>query len=375
MLKVIDIFCGCGGLSCGFLQEGFKVVAGFDISKAALKTFKYNFPEAYAVSTDLSITSPFEIRVELGLEKGELDCLIGGPPCQGFSKNVPAAQRFLDDPRNRLMQAYLAFVEEFQPRTLLIENVAEIVKAYDQAVTRQITQELRRLDFNVTVHLVNAADYGVPQLRRRAFFLASREKAIKFPQPSYTKKSATDSENQTLGLIEEKKAYVTSWEAINDLPTIQSGGGQNPMPYQFLPQNDYQKTIRDGNRVVYDHVARNLTAIQLERVEYLREGQNIKNLPDNLRPSKGYSGAYGRLYPNEPARTITRWVFHPGSGRFYHPYDNRIITIREAARLQSFPDWFVFTGTYIEKSHQVGEAVPPLLVRQLAKAIRKTLIE
>lgn len=374
-LKVVDIFCGCGGLSCGFSQEGFQVIAGFDINQIALNTFKQNFPEAYSASTDLSHKSPKELRAELKLEQGELDCLVGGPPCQGFSKNVPAAQRFLDDPRNLLMRSYLEFVKEFRPRTLLIENVAEIVKAYDHAVTKEITQELTRLGYIVSVHSVNAADYGVPQLRRRAFFLASREKAISFPKPTHAKPLLNENKQPIFEMFERNQLYVTAWEAINDLPPIASGGGKNPMPYHLPPQNSYQKIVRNDNEIVYDHVARNLTQTQLARVQHLGEGQNIKDLPDYLRPVKGYSGAYGRLYPTEPARTITRWVFHPGSGRFYHPYDNRVITIREAARLQSFPDWFVFTGTYIEKSHQVGEAVPPLLARHLAKALKKVLAD
>jgi DNA (cytosine-5)-methyltransferase 1 len=371
-LKVIDLFCGCGGLSCGFTQEGFEVLAGVDINKQALTTFSHNFPQALAIPGDLSKLEPEWLRRNLNLEKGELDCLIGGPPCQGFSKNVPATLRSLDDPRNKLMEVYLSFVKEFNPKAILIENVAEVVKAYENTVSEDILVELGKLGYQAEVKALNIAEYGIPQLRRRAFFLASRVGPIKFPTASHTK----DSPNKQLSfeLFENTpKPFVSVWEAIGDLPSLESGEGQNPIKYQTFPQTEYQELMRNGDTLVYDHVARKLSPIQLERIKSLGEGEGMVNLPEHLRPLKGYSGAYGRLYPQEPARTITRWVFHPGSGRFGHPYDNRVITIREAARLQSFPDWFVFKGTYIKKSHQVGEAVPPLMGRKLARTISTTL--
>lgn len=141
------------------------------------------------------------------------------------------------------------------------------------------------------------------------------------------------------------------------------------------PETEYQALMRSGSGLLFDHVARPLRKTQLERVKHLEpgKGEGYKSLPIHLRPRNGYSGAYGRLIPNEPARTITRWVFHPGSGRYYHPFDNRVITIREAGRLQSFPDWFVFEGSYIQKSHQVGEAVPPLLAQAFAEKVHSLL--
>jgi len=376
VFRIVDLFCGCGGLSCGFVQEGFEIMAGIDTNTIALKTFSQNFHNAMAVNADLSLLDPADLRAKLRLEPGELDCLVGGPPCQGFSKNVPAAQRSLNDHRNRLMKVFLSFVKEFQPQSVLIENVAEILNAYNGVVSHEILETLENMGYKATVKIINAAQYGVPQLRRRAFFLARKIKPIVFPLPSYQTKSEPINLQPAFDLFESRqKPYVTVWQAISDLPSLSSGGGNNPIEYQTPPTSDYQSLMRNGNQIVYDHVARSLTTIQLERINCLGEGEGMAQLPDHLRPQKGYSGAYGRLFPQQPARTITRWVFHPGSGRFYHPYDNRVITIREAARLQSFPDWFIFTGTYIQKSHQVGEAVPPFLTRQFARSIADALKE
>jgi DNA (cytosine-5)-methyltransferase 1 len=371
-MQIVDLFCGSGGLSCGFAQEGFNIFAGIDLNSIALKTYSTNFPNAKTIRADLNKIKPDLLRKELNLAEGELACLIGGPPCQGFSKNVPAANRQLNDPRNILMQVFLDYVKEFKPQVVVIENVAEIVNAYNQAISSQIISQLNELNYYAHVKILNAADYGVPQLRRRAIFLASRKGLINFPAPTHHTKSS----QLPLKLFDDDLLpYTTVWEALSDLPSLEAGQGIEPMEYAKEPSSNYQNWIRNNSKIVYDHIARQLTSIQLERVNSLAEGQSMSNLPEHLKPKQGYSGAYGRLFPQEPARTITRWVFHPGSGRFYHPFDNRVITIREAARLQSFPDWFKFEGTYIQKSHQVGEAVPPLLAHNLAKTIKPFLLK
>jgi DNA (cytosine-5)-methyltransferase 1 len=383
--RVIDLFSGCGGLSTGFLEEGFEIIASVEINAVAVKTYARNFPRTHIFNQDIRDIDPSDLRRNLGLERGELDCLIGGPPCQGFSKNVPAMKRFLDDPRNKLMQVFLAFVKEFRPKAVLIENVAEIVKAFDGTVSNEVLSELNA-DYSAKVRVLNARDYGIPQIRRRAFFLASRVKGIEFPEPTHSamteeqKPSLYGNHQATLFdeyqlrmLTHRQEPYVSVWDAIGELPSLDNGEGENPCEYTSEPQTPYQRLLRENATVLHDHVARRLTPIQYQRISLLGEGQSMPNLPEELRAKKGYSGAYGRLISNEPARTITKWVFHPGSGRFGHPYDNRVITIREAARLQSFPDWFVFEGTYLQKSSQVGEAVPPLLVRKLADSLAKNL--
>ena len=371
-MKVMDLFCGCGGISAGFKGEGFEVLLGADINPHALKTFKRNFPQAKAIETDLSEVDPKDLLRSLQLKSGELDTLVGGPPCQGFSKNVPARNRYHGDPRNRLLLTYIEFVRVFKPTFVLIENVAEMMNGFEGAYTEEIISSLEKFGYNVESERLLAADYGVPQLRRRTFFFANR---IGVPVTVPAARRLAPKEERSLFTKELPFGYVSVWDAIGDLPSLKDGEGNNPCKYAKQPATDYQRLMRACHENVHDHVARKLTGPQLERVQHLRPGmgEGMNALPKRLRPRSGYSGAYARLMPDEPARTITRWVFHPGSGRFYHPYDDRVITIREAARLQSFPDWFVFEGTYIQKSHQVGEAVPPLLAQAFAAEIANAL--
>ena len=169
------------------------------------------------------------------------------------------------------------------------------------------------------------------------------------------------------------KQYRSAWAAISDLPVLENGEGYEPMEYSLQPQNEYQADMREDSCTLYDHITRTLNEKQFSRISSLEPGQGIKNLPKKMRPKSGYSGAYGRLDFEMIAPTITRWVFHPGSGRFCHPSEARLLTIREAARIQSFSDDFRFTGTYIEKSHQVGNAVPPLIMQSMATNIKVCL--
>ncbi|MFH7028648.1 MAG: DNA cytosine methyltransferase [Heteroscytonema crispum UTEX LB 1556] len=373
VFKVVDLFCGCGGLSWGFKSEGFQVVRGIDKNAIALKTFARNFPEASVLETDLSTYSPQDLLNSLQMKSGELDCLIGGPPCQGFSKNVPARERYQSDERNQLIITFLNFVKVLKPKMVLIENVAEMKNAFEKTYTNQIQDTLKTLGYNVKIEKLLAADYGVPQLRRRTFFWASLlDYPINIPKATHLHPD----KNLDLFNLECSREYVTVWSAISDLPSLESGEGKNPCDYQKEPLTEYQQLMRKETKLLYDHIARQLTQPQLDRVKHLEpgKGQGVEALPEHLRPRSGYSGAYARLIPNEPARTITRWVFHPGSGRFYHPFDNRVITIREAARLQSFPDKFIFEGTYIQKSNQLGEAVPPLLAQAFAKSAKEALL-
>lgn len=364
MPTVIDLFCGCGGMSWGLHQAGFRVLAGVDNWTQALATFVLNHPGALAVEADLTCYKPSLLRHELGIEKGDLDCIVGGPPCQGFSKNVPAAYRFLNDPRNQLYREFIDFVEEFEPRAVLMENVAEIYNAYGGHVRDEFVQRLEQFGYKTSVRVLHAPDYGIPQRRRRCFFLAARTggKPV-FPAPSFA-------QTEEITLLEHRPGYRSAWSAISDLPKLENGEGFEPMDYDSEPLNEYQAFMRRNSDKLYDHITRKLSDKQMARVSSLEAGQAHKDLPPDLRPKSGYSGAYGRLDYEMVAPTITRWVFHPGSGRFCHPREERIITIREAARLQSFSDDFRFTGSYINKAHQVGNAVPPMLTTTLADSIK-----
>jgi DNA (cytosine-5)-methyltransferase 1 len=248
-----------------------------------------------------------------------------------------------------------------------MENVAEFKNGFEQAYTDEIIERLGASGYHVEHAVLSAHDYGVPQRRRRAFFLATRRRlAQPFPSPTH------GDDNATLSLF-PKQRYVTVWDAIGDLPGLTHGDSYEGKPYRKKAFTDFQRLIRASSGMIHNHTARRLQPEQYERLASILPGQGIKNLPARLRPKSGYSGAYGRLTKDMLAPTITRWVFHPGSGRYGHPVDIRLITMREAARLQGFSDDFTFTGSYIQQAHQIGNAVPPLLVKVLAEHLRSEL--
>ena len=361
-LRAIDLFSGCGGLSCGLRGAGFEIVGGVDFDASSLKTYRENFPQSRAVQADLTNRDAADLLAEIGMKPGELDLLAGGPPCQGFSKNTPRRERTSDDPRNLLMGAFLRYAEAWRPRFLLIENVAEMRRGFEGAYTDLLTEtlEAKNLGYHVAHYGVDASEYGLPQKRRRAFFLASRDnERLCLPEPTHGSRNAAKF---------SLRPPVTVWDALSDLPILEHGAGTETCDYAADPQNEFQAWARQGSAVVYNHIAKKLQPTQAARLASLLPGQGLKDLPDELRPKSGYSGAYGRLTKEMLAPTITRWVFHPGSGRFGHPVQCRVITIREAARLQGFPDSFHFTGTYIQQSHQIGNAVPPLLAEIIGRA-------
>lgn len=365
----IDMFCGCGGISAGLRDAGVRVIAGADIEPKYICTFRHNFPEAQAITEDLSLLEPTRLMKRLGIKPGELDILSGGPPCQGFSKNVPRKNRFLDLPNNLLVLTFIRYVEAFQPKLVLMENVAEMKNGFGQSYTEEIVTRLEDDGYRVSYEVLNAADYGVPQRRRRAFFIARKARSrLDFPTPTHIR-STEDSPGLLRWGDGEDWQHVTVWDAIGDLPSVTHDDSRKTFQYACKPFSEYQRNMRRGRKLVTNHTPRPLAANQYERLASLSPGQGLKDLPDHLRPKSGYSGAYGRLTKDMVAPTITRWVFHPGSGRFGHPEDIRVITIREAARLQGFPDDFEFTGSYLQQAGQIGNAVPPLLIQKLVESM------
>ncbi len=359
-LTAIDLFCGCGGMSKGLQDAGLDILAGVDLEPNYICTFSHNFPNAKSLQIDLEATSAEAFMKMVGINKGEIDLLAGGPPCQGFSKNVPRKNRFLEDSRNKLIKVFLDYCEAIQPRFIILENVAEMKNGFDRAYTDEILSRLE--GYTVTQMVLNAADYGIPQRRRRAFFIGNRED-IEFKVPI-----ATHSKNgESLFTLPD---YVTIWEAIGDLPSKKHTENEDGFfEYACPPFSDFQKLMRNGNKTVTNHVARFLQPKQFERISSIKPGQGMKDLPEHLRTKGGYSGAYGRLTKEMVAPTITRWVFHPGSGRWGHPVDARLLTIREIARIQSFPDDFEFIGSYTQRAGQLGNAVPPLLAQKIAESM------
>jgi DNA (cytosine-5)-methyltransferase 1 len=248
-----------------------------------------------------------------------------------------------------------------------MENVAEMKNGFSQAYSEEVIERLRKLGYEVDYAVLNSADFGVPQRRRRAFFIGARNGLKpRLPKPSHARVPSGD-------LFGSMPGHVRVWEAISDLPSLPHGGGQDPIEYASEPQNDFQRRLRGDQNLVKNHVARKLQPLQLARLAALKPGQGLKDLPDHLKTKGGYSGAYGRLTDDMVAPTITRWVFHPGSGRWGHPRDIRIITIREVARLQAFPDSYVFVGSYNDQAGQLGNAVPPAIAEAVATTMAEQL--
>ena len=364
----IDLFCGCGGISAGLREAGLEVVAGVDINTKYIQSFAHNFPNASVITEDITKISPKDFLKNIGKKRDEIQLIAGGPPCQGFSKNVPRSRRFLADPRNMLIKSYLEYCEFIRPPILMMENVAEMKNGFDMAYTEEIEERLTQLGYSVKHVVLNAADYGVPQRRKRAFFLATLSRSgVVIPVPTHSKESSD------IDLFGEGQGHVKVWEAISDLPSLLHGEGSDITEYLNSPNNNFQTLMRKDLKVVRNHVARKLQPKMYERMASLKPGEGNKELPEHLKTKGGYSGAYGRLTKDMVAPTITRWVFHPGSGRWGHPVDIRTITIRETARIQSFYDSFEFVGSYVDQAGQLGNAVPPLLAEVVARSLIETL--
>lgn len=359
-MTVIDLFCGAGGLSEGFRQAGFHVLAGQDYDVTAGKTFSLTHSEAAFVGGTIQEVSPEQLLNAAGVKKGEIDVVVGGPPCQGYS--VYNHQRGTQDPRAGLFREYLRIVKGIQPRWLVMENVTGITSIAGGKIVREIFDGMADLGYRVEMKILKAEEYGVPQERRRVFFIATRTDApILFPEPTHG-----------LGL----EPFVTVWDAISDLPVRQNGeGDESGIEYAHNPQNPYQKALRGSITRVLNHSAPRLSRINEERMRYIPPGGSWRDIPVELLPPgmrkakrSDHTKRYGRPRKTDLACTIlTKCDLHWGA--YIHPVQDRAITVREAARLQSFPDFFEFMGSRTEQYVQVGNAVPPLLGRRIAEAL------
>lgn len=369
-MKVVDLFSGVGGLSIGFENAGFEVIGASDLEPDITRAFALNHPGALVRTGDIKEMNPGDFMAELGIVPGQLDVLMGGPPCQGFSRNRARRHyegKFVDDPRNYLFKEFLRFAEAIKPRAVLIENVADMLVKEGGKFKNEIVDKLAELGYlDVNTKVLNAADYGVPQRRRRAFIVASRDGVVQLPSPTH---EAPDSPESLFDLPN----WVTIGDAISDLPHLSHGEGNSPCVYRTKPLNRYQQKMRGCEQVVTEHIAWPMSKVQEERLSYLAEGEGAEMLPPGLAPKGSYGSAYRRMDRDIPALTITTWLYHPGSGMYYHPTDNRTITLREAARLQSFPDSTQFYGKKIMKCRQVGNAVPPLLAEKIGRQLSLAL--
>jgi len=387
-LQMIDLFAGAGGLSEGLSEAGFHSLFASEIMPVYAQTYKKNHPSAVVKTADIRELDPNQIREELGLEREQLDLIAGGPPCQGFSINAPV--RSILDERNHLFKEYLRFVDAFAPKAVLIENVPGLVSFEDGETLHAILNALAELGYGADVRILGAPYYGVPQMRWRTIVLGVRGRTLPstaYPEPIYHAPIHANFTSTFDGasIIKEPSPeanakFTTVQEAIGDLPVLKSGEkGAEVKEYRCAPSCEYQQRARIGTVGVYNHEAPRLSAINLKRLEYIKPGGNWTDIPDDLLP-KGMQRArksdhtkrYGRVTPDGLASTILTKC-DPHWGAFFHYDQNRSFTVREAARLQSFPDHFVFTGNTAEQFAQVGNAVPPLLAQAVGLSLKSVI--
>ena len=359
-LNVIDLFCGAGGLSEGFRQAGFRVLAGQDYDEKAGLTFTATHPDANFIGGPIENITVEELLLAAGATKGEIDVIVGGPPCQGYS--VYNHQRGEDDPRAGLFRQYLRMVEGIQPRWLVMENVTGITSIASGGIVREIFEGMEGLGYRVQMKVLRAEEYGVPQERRRVFFIATRTDApILFPEPTHG---------------EGLEPFVTVWDAISDLPVVENGQtGAEMLPYAMPPQTGYQAILRGDCIRPSNHSPSRLSRVNLDRMKHIPPGGSWRDIPFDLLPAgmqrakrSDHTKRYGRPHKTDLACTIlTKCDIHWGA--YIHPTQDRSLTVREAARLQSFPDFFEFQGSRTEQYVQVGNAVPPLLGKRVAEAL------
>jgi DNA (cytosine-5)-methyltransferase 1 len=377
--KAIDLFSGAGGITLGLANAGFDVVFCADHNAACEATHRRNFPHIPFHRADIEKLTGREILSRAGIARGELDLLIGGPPCQGFSI---IGQRELWDPRNGLFKQFLRIAKELQPRVCVIENVSGLATLNKGAVLQEIGRAFDEAGYDVDCAELLAAQYGVPQMRWRMFFIGWRRDQKKrggFPLPTHGRRGIGDLvPNRTIDPA-DSKGFVTIAEAIRDLPRIEAG--EEARSYTHKPRSAFQQAMReDAGDELANHYAARLSQQNMERLRVLKPGQDWRSLPHHLLPAgmqralrKDHTRRYRRMKWDGIARSIITRFRDPKSGEYIHPEQDRTISIREAARLQSFPDWFVFEGNTSDQYDQVGNAVPPLLARAVATELRAML--
>ena len=338
----IDLFSGCGGLSLGFEMAGFAGILAIDNWKDALTTYAYNRKGARTLCGDLATLDPYKIKAEYYIS--DVDVIIGGPPCQGFSV---AGKRIIEDERNKLYKSFVGFVDCFRPHAFVMENVPNILSIGNGMVKDSIIKDFESLGYKVSVQVITASDYGVPQNRRRAVFVGlANGKEFQFPEPYKIEK-------------------VTSLDALSDLPENSLADGS---PYPTEPSCDFQCYARKDSIGVYNHDITIHNDKTKEIIAMVPDGGNYKDLPIELQQTRKVHIAWTRLCSSKPSFTIDC-----GHNHHFHYKYNRVPTARESARLQSFPDRFIFLGNKGSQLRQIGNAVPPLMSKAISNQLLKYL--
>ena len=359
-VKIVSLFSGGGGLDLGFRQEGYEIIWAVDNNANAVATYKHNLQDNI-ICRDINEVPLSEIP--------KADVVIGGPPCQSFSL---AGNRNVEDARGQLVWRYIEIIEHIRPRAFVFENVTGLLSARNaqkEYIADLLKQAFHDIGYHISSKVVNAADYGVPQRRKRVLIVGLRGgDEFQFPE-------ATHSE-EGVGL----KRYVSAEEALGDLPEAifdESGRVRYAMP----PQNEYQAAMRkDGREDVSEHFVSRLSELDRYIIEHVRPGGNYMDIPAEVDSARirrlqrdgGHTTCYGRLSPDKPSYTINTYFNRPNVGCNIHYSEQRLITVREALRLQSFPDSYeVISSSKQGRNLIVGNAVPPMLARVIAHKLKE----
>lgn len=350
--RILDLFSGAGGFSYGMEKNShFKTLVALDFNDNALKTFKYNMPKTEIICGDITNCDIKAKVIETSIRK-KVNMIIGGPPCQGFS---PKGKKLgLKDPRNFLFNEYLNIVEVLKPEVFVIENVKALLSVSAGWFRKQIIEKVKLMGYQIDYGILTASDFGVPQLRKRAIFICSKNKKINLPKPYDI-------------------PAVTVRDAIYDLAYLNSDEGSFEQDYITEPISDYQLSMRKESLKLYNHKASNHSAVALKKLSMIPPECGKEYLPEDMLGKQKFKGTWGRLKWDDVSPTIDTRFDASSNGTNNHPFLNRAITPREAARIQSFDDKFVFIGYKLYIRQQIGNAVPPLLAKAIADQIYEAL--
>jgi DNA (cytosine-5)-methyltransferase 1 len=367
---IFDLFSGAGGLSLGFEMAGFEVDLAIETNESFYKSYVYNHPECITLKEDITKLQCLDIQKK-HVKNESVYGIIGGPPCIGFST---VGNRKLDDPRNMLIFFFIKWVEYFKPTFFVMENVPGILTMAKGKVVEKIVSMYKDIGYYCKIETLLAAEFGVPQLRQRVLFMGTQDQSISSLKIEKTNK--VDSKQTSIFEEFNLPRYLTVEDAISDIidivPYKNNSSEISSINYSHPPNTKYQHYLRKDSNGLYEHIAPNHSKLVVERISHIKQGENHASLPKEFQLESGYPNIYGRLDLKHPADTITGncgCVSAPG--RFIHPTQNRAISVREAARFQSFPDNYRFFGNMKDKYKQVGNAVPPLLAYAVAKSIKK----
>lgn len=350
-LNVVDLFSGAGGLSRGFMDAGFNVILGIDFDDAALKTFKANHGDAEVMKIDLfNHDNLKQITNYLDEKNVKIDVLVGGPPCQGYSLAGPRNEQ---DDRNTLYEAMVKFANLIKPKVVVLENVPGLLTLFEGKGAQRIVDDFSDLGYVMKKKVLYAPEYGVPQIRKRVFFVGVSPEYGEFEYPTP---------------FLDKDYFITCEDAISDLPSLEHEVGSDEAEYEMPPQTMYQEIMRSNSIKLYNHLGTRHEEKTVHLISMVPEGKNYKALPSPYNTMFKYNEALTRYHSKKPSLTI-----NTGHRSHFHYKWNRIPTVRESARLQSFPDDFIFYGNKSQQYRQVGNAVPPLLGKAVALQIKKLL--